>query len=155
MLVVKMKLVVNNEVRYSNLQLKPILSAKRWEFAGLTETEDAKQTPGAKETLVYRLDEYRLPPILTRNLKGMDINQAIELDTSRVDKFVMYLPDEVFTPDLMKDSKDVKLYVYLVKMNMVSRFLWRKSVAGSAEQTEGRGEAGTTVALQGDRDQAV
>ena len=108
-----MKLIVNNTVVFSNMEVKSLVKPKMWDFAGLTEEEDKAQIPGCPPVLAYKLDEYRLPPIVTRNLKDMDRYEVRCLDTTKVAKLATFFPNPVFPADWVKPGDRVRLYLQL------------------------------------------
>jgi len=114
----KAKIIVDGQVKYSNLKLKELVSETKWEFARLSEEEDSMIT--TEEVLKYRLNEYKLPPIFTRNLKEMSIREVIEIETTKINKMIPYFPDSVFNAELVKDAKKVRVFIHLVSAETFS-----------------------------------
>jgi hypothetical protein len=112
-----MKVIVNSIVVFSNMEVKGLIRDKKWDFAGLTEEEDKKEVASSPPVLLYKLDEYKLPPIVTRNLKDMDVGEVRCLDTTKVAKFATFFPDPIIRSDWVKPGDRVRLYLKLLASN--------------------------------------
>jgi len=116
-----MKLLVNGEVKYSNLVVKPLTQHKKIDFIGISEQDDAKITEADNQVLKYKLDEYSLPPILTRSLREMDKDELIEIATTRVEKLVSYFSEETLVhSDWFKHGDRVRIFIHLVNTDRVN-----------------------------------
>ncbi len=115
-----MKFIVNGALRFSNLDLKPLVPDRKRVFLMMSEEEESKLLPVNPPILRYKLDEYRLPPMLTRSLREMDREEIIEIATTRVEKLVSYFAEEqLVNPVWMKKGDRVRIFLHLVNTDRV------------------------------------
>ena len=120
-----MKVIINDELKFSNLNIKPLIPARKREFLEMTEEIEEKVIPENPESFTYKLDEYKLPPMITKGLREMDSEELVELGTTRVDKLVPYVKsNEILPGEWFQKGDRVRLFLYLIKTDRVCYMLY-------------------------------
>jgi len=118
--IVKIKVLVNDVLKFSNLDIKPLVPERKKEFLQLTDEVQEKILPENPPILKYKLDEYKLPPMITKGVREMDCEELVELGTTRVEKLVPYFKEEEIMPaEWFKKGDRVRIFLYLINTDRV------------------------------------
>jgi len=113
-----MKIKVNDKIVFSNFLIKPLVRSELHEFLHLNEdTILAENSP----IIEAKLNEYKLPPILSKSLKTMNLNSVSKITCSNFAKLLPYIhqSDSIFNPDYVKPNDTVIFYIYLIDIDNV------------------------------------
>lgn len=117
-----MKVIINDQLKFSNLNIKPLIPERKQEFLQVTDEVQEKVLPENPEILKYKLDEYKLPPMITKGVREMDCEELVELATTRVEKLLPYFKEEEIMPaDWFRKGDRVRIFLYLLNTDRVAR----------------------------------
>jgi len=116
-----MKILVNEKLMFSNIDLKPLIPAHKRDFLTISDEVQTAILPSDPEILKYKLDEFKLPSILTKGLREMDCEELIELDTTRTEKLVSVFSEEnLINKDWFKKGDKIRIFLYIINVDRVS-----------------------------------
>jgi hypothetical protein len=116
-----MKVLINDKLKFSNLDIKPLIPERKREFLQLTDEVQEKILSENPPILKYKLDEYKLPPMITKGVREMDCEELVELGTTRVEKLIPYYKEEEIMPaEWFKKGDRVRIFIYLVNTDRVN-----------------------------------
>ena len=111
-------MIVNGQQVISNFELGSIVPENLWEFVGLSKEADKAGVNVGK--LKYKLNEYTLPPVIIKCLKGMNINGVTKIISKNIEKLVPYLHNDLFKEDYIKPGDMVIIFLQLHDFETVS-----------------------------------
>ncbi len=140
--VVNMKLLLNGVVVFSNFLLRPLMLKEDWEFAHLDDETDKQGLQAG--TLKCRLNDYTLPPAVTKCIKGMNIHSVFKVHSTDPERMSPLLPGEVapFKESFHAKPGDmVTVYIYLKDCDTVhSSYVESvaETICGGADRREAK-----------------
>ena len=138
----QLKVYINDKQVFSNLYLKPLIDQEKYEFLQLEEEEKDILCNTDKKTLVYKLDEYKLPSLIKKMLRECSTNEIVEYGTTSISKLHSVFGFHDIDFSILKEGDRVRLIATVVKTDRPSvlrdlviaqkkeRILFLKGLAG-------------------------